>query len=510
MKNRTFELKLPINYREKELHRALKNKGAHNFGYIRVIRKSLDARKTNNIQWNLKVEINSNKINYKERAEKVLQLPRVDSNKHVIIVGSGPAGIFSGLVLLKAGFHVQIIEKGKCVEDRDLDIRALLTNGNFNSHSNFAFGEGGAGTYSDGKLTSRNKHISKEREFILSTFIDSGAPEEIFSMVHPHIGSDNLKIVTKNMRRQFLDMGGVIDFETEFKTFSIKSNCVKSVTTSKGCFDTDYLLLATGHSSFTTYRELIKKGLSFKSKNFAIGFRAEHHQSLINRAQWGQDSLSGLKAAEYRLTSKTDTSSVFSFCMCPGGVIVPAAATEQSSVVNGMSNYLRDGKFANAAVVCAFNFGDLLKREVSASESLDLLQNLEERYFKATGGYSVPGMNISDFINNRSTGNVGDTSYTLGITPYNLAELLPQNTITPLRQGLKNFSNKIYGYETGTILGLESKTSSPIQVDRSPQGLCAGFNNLYFSGEGSGWAGGIISSAADGIKSAMDIINREC
>ncbi len=509
MKNTTFELKLPINYTYTDILKQLKRKGAKNVESANVIRKSLDARKKSNIVWNLKVEINTQEISYTRRAEGALDLPYKDFNKTVIIVGSGPAGIFAGLVLLKSGFTVTILEKGKKVEDRDADIEDLINNGNFRANSNFAFGEGGAGTYSDGKLTSRNKHISKEKDFILSTFINNGAPEEIYSMVHPHIGSDNLKIVAKNMRNQFLDLGGVIHFDTTFITFDSKFGGVTKVETDKGDFDTNYLLLATGHSSFPTYWELIKKGVIFKSKNFAIGFRAEHPQSLINRAQWGQDSIKGLKAAEYRLTSKTDTSSVFSFCMCPGGTIVPAAASAKASVVNGMSNYSRNGEFANAAVVSAFNFSDMLKREVSPLESLDLLQQLEERYFDATGGYSVPGMKITDFINGTSSGNIGNTSYKPGITPYNLEELLPHNIIEPLKQGLKDFSNRLSGYETGNILGLESKTSSPIQAVRDPNGLCSTYNNLYFAGEGSGWAGGIVSSAADGIKSALDIINRE-
>ena len=505
----TFELKLPINYTNSDILKQLKKKGARNIDNTTIIRKSLDARKKSNIVWNLKVEINTTEISFKRRAEQALGLPYKSFNKTVIIVGSGPAGIFAGFVLLKAGFSVTILEKGRKIKSRDLDIADLINNGNFKVNSNFAFGEGGAGTYSDGKLTSRNKHISKEKDFILSTFITNGAPEEIYSMVHPHIGSDNLKIVAKNMRDQFLDLGGVIHFETTFITFSSKFNSITKVDTDRGDFDTNYLLLATGHSSYPTYRELIKKGVVFKSKNFAVGFRAEHPQSIINRAQWGQDAIEGLKAAEYRLTSKTDTASVFSFCMCPGGTIVPAAASENASVVNGMSNYLRNGEFANAAIVSAFNFSDMLKREVSPLESLDLLQQLEERYFDATGSYSVPGMNITDFINGTSSGNIGNTSYSPGITPYNLEELLPQNIIEPLKQGLKDFSNRLSGYETGNILGLESKTSSPIQVERDQNGLCSGYNNLYFSGEGSGWAGGIVSSAADGIKSALDIINRE-
>ncbi|MGL1890346.1 MAG: FAD-dependent monooxygenase [Spirochaetaceae bacterium] len=509
MKKTTIELKLPVNYTKHDLLMLLKKKGHKDIKNLEIIRKSLDARKRNNIVWNLKVEINGIDISFTRRSELALDLQHSDRETHVVIVGSGPGGIFSGLVLLRAGFKVTLLEKGSKVEDRNIQIDELITNGIFNENSNFAFGEGGAGTYSDGKLTSRNKHISKEKDFILSTFINNGAPEEIYSMVHPHVGSDNLKIVAKNIRGEFLDLGGEIFFDTEFITFNSSLGKIKSVETSNGVIDCNYLLLATGHSSIPTYRELIKKGVIFNSKNFAIGFRAEHPQTLINNSQWGQEKIKGLKAAEYRLTAKTDSATVFSFCMCPGGTIVPSAAMPLTSVVNGMSNYNRDSEFANAAVVAGFNFQTEHNREVPPLEALDMLTELEQRYFNATKGYVIPSMKISDFLSGNLTGSVDKTSYPLGVTDYDLKELLPKSIIEPLKQGLTEFSKKLRGYETGNIMGLESKTSSPIQVLREKSGLCHNFDNLYFVGEGSGWAGGIISSAADGIKGALDIIKRE-
>ena len=502
-----FEIILPINYTKKMILTELKKQGKRDINTFEIVRKSLDARKKNKIVWNLSIAVNIKPMSFLKRTENSLKIKKIGTEKHVVIVGSGPAGIFSGLVLLKSGFKVTLIEQGKNVEERDKDIEKLLSKGIFNKNSNFAFGEGGAGTYSDGKLTSRSKHISKEKDFILSTFISNGAPDEIYSLLHPHIGSDNLKIIAKNMRNQFLGLGGVISFETKFLTFKGNDN---RVLTSKGDIDYDYLILATGHSSFETYKSLINSGLKFNTKNFAIGFRAEHPQYIINKAQWGVESINGLKAAEYRLTAKTNSESVFSFCMCPGGEIVPASAIENTSVVNGMSNYMRNGEFANAAIVCSFNFSKELKRDVSPLESLDLLQELEEKYYNLTNNYRVPAMGISDFINGVEKSCINKTSYKLGTTPYNIAELLPKTVIMPLKEGLKSFSNKLYGYETGNILGLESKTSSPIQVVREKSGLCAGFNNIYFAGEGSGWSGGIVSSGADGIKSAMDIISKEC
>lgn len=509
MKKQTIEIKLPLEYSISELKKAIKKQAGSNIGEINIIRKSLDARKKTKLLWNIKVEINSERRDFQAIEQNILNLPYKKRETHVVVVGSGPAGIFSGLVLLKAGFKVTLLEKGADVDTRGIDIDNLVKSGKFNSDSNFAFGEGGAGTFSDGKLTSRSKHINIEKDFILASYINNGAPEEIYSMVHPHVGSDNLKIIVKNMRNKFIELGGKILFSTSFLSFNKRADKIISTETTKGTIDCNYLIMATGHSSFDTYKELVKSGLGFTTKNFAIGFRAEHRQDLINKAQWGSTSVEGLKAAEYRLTAKTETASVFSFCMCPGGTIVPAAAVENTSVVNGMSNYQRSGEFANAAVVAGFNFSTAYNREVPPLEALEKLKQLEESYYSSTGGYRVPGMKISEFINDKSPTKIKDTSYSLGITPFNLKELLPPSIIEPLQKGLINFSKKIDGYEDGSIMGLESKTSAPIQVNRERSGLCDGFSNLYFLGEGSGWAGGIISSGADGIKGALDIISKE-
>lgn len=509
MKKDSFEIRLPLEYDGDDILKSLRKKGVKRPGKYIIERKSLDARKKPNLYWNLKITLEKDPPNFREISSTILDITYKKHDKKVVVVGSGPSGIFSGLVLLQAGYQVTLLERGSDVEKRDRDISDLLEHATFNPNSNFAFGEGGAGTFSDGKLTSRSKHINREKDYILATFINNGAPEEIFSMVHPHLGSDNLKIIVKNMREQFINLGGEILFDTTFLSMKEKDGSVNAVDTTRGEIECDYLLLGIGHSSFETYRELINSGLQFKPKNFAIGFRAEHHQEIINMAQWGQKSVPGLKAAEYRLTAKADDTSVFSFCMCPGGTIVPAAALPETSVVNGMSNYLRDGVYANAAVVASFSFDRLKGREVSPLETLDLLESLERSYYQATGGYSVPAMKIDDFIHNRESGNLGDTSYALGLTPYNLKELLPGNILSPLQTGLNNFSSKLKGYDTGTIMGLESKTSAPLQVVRSREGLCEGYSNLYMVGEGAGWAGGIISSAADGIKGALNIIERE-
>lgn len=428
----------------------------------------------------------------------------------MIVVGSGPAGFFSAYVLQKAGFACTMIERGSDVESRAKHINDFETQNTFNPQNNYAFGEGGAGTFSDGKLTSRSKHISKERNFILDLYVEAGAPEEIKYLAHPHLGSDNLKIIARNLRLQFEALGGKILFDTNLTDIKMKGEKVKLVETNSGLLEADYLVLAIGHSAFDTYRMLIRNGVPFRTKNFAIGSRMEHPQVLINKAQWGVESLAGVKAAEYRLTSKADGKhQVYSFCMCPGGMVVPATAFAGSNIVNGMSLYNRDAEFANAACVASVNLGGLLRKEVSPLESLDWVEQLEQKFYEFSNSYRAPFCSIEDFLMRKGKGKKSESSYPLGLINAPLWEMLPMEISNALKSGLEDFQRKIKGFEKGVLLGLESKTSSSIQVLRDRSGLCEGFENLFMLGEGSGYAGGIISSAADGVKGAMKLIEME-
>jgi uncharacterized FAD-dependent dehydrogenase len=268
--------------------------------------------------------------------------------------------------------------------------------------------------------------------------------------------------------------------------------------------------MATGHSAYETYKTLIKNNVIFKPKNFAIGFRAEHYQSVINLAQWGIEKLDGVKAAEYRLTSKTQNGlSVYSFCMCPGGIIVPSTAYKNNNIVNGMSNYLRNGKFANAAIVSSVNLERLLSKELSALESLKWLDDYEKKFYKLTKNYAAPYCSISEFISKKINNTHSETSYPMGLNKYDLWNTLPKPIIDSITEGLTIFNKKLKGFETGNLIGLESKTSAPIQVLRNDDLSSINYENLYVVGEGSGYAGGIISSAADGIKAAINIIKKE-
>jgi len=503
-----ISLKLPTDFTSEQLIQKIKKEtGMQNFSY-RIDNKSLDARNKNNIHWLIKVIISSDEISgANHELRETIEIPYKKRDKKVLITGSGPAGFFAALVLQMAGFKTTLIERGTDVNKREKGIIDFEKSGTFNPTSNYSFGEGGAGTFSDGKLTSRSKHISAEKDFILTSYIQAGAPEEIAYMAHPHLGSDNLKIIVQNLRKQYLNIGGEILFETFLEDLIIKNGNVKSAVLNSGTIDADYFFIASGHSSFETYRMLIKRGILFRTKNFALGSRIEHPQEIINIAQWGKKQLPGVKAAEYRLTSNPKNQlPVYTFCMCPGGIIVPATAYNNTNIVNGMSNYKRNARFANSACVAAVNPGKLFGREANAMEILDWLENLEQQFFNYSNGYSAPVCSISDFIHKKQTSKKLESSYPLGLKPAPLWELLPEEVSNSIRSGLSDFSRKIKGFETGNIMGLESKTSSPVQVIREEDKRCTGFDNLFIVGEGSGYAGGIISSGADGIKAAINLI----
>lgn len=503
-------VKLPSDYSPEQLETLVaKAEGLQDFS-VQVVQQSLDARNKRNIHWLVQLLVLSPEI----RGEEPPALPRLHipcrkRNEKALVVGSGPAGFFAALVLQRAGFETTLIERGAEVRKREEGIRAFEQSGVFDPLGNYAFGEGGAGTFSDGKLTSRTKNISLEKAFILESYIQAGAPPEIGYLAHPHLGSDNLKKIVRELRQEFIRLGGTMRFETMLTDLVVQNNRVVSALTDQGIIEADYFVLAPGHSAHETYRMLIGKGVGFRAKNFAIGCRVEHPQAIINRAQWGREDLPGVKAAEYRLTSKGDGRlPVYTFCMCPGGVVVPATAYADTNIVNGMSLYNRDGQFANAACVAGVNLQQLLGREVSALEALDWLGALEQDFFHYGKGYRAPCCRIEDFIHCRGPKGAQagvQSSYPLGLMAAPLWELLPSAISASLRAGLKEFCRKIKGFETGIILGLESKTSSPIQVLREADGRCSGFENLYLVGEGSGYAGGIISSGTNGIKAAMHI-----
>ena len=508
MGRKEINIKAETDYTNSDVDQIIrKETGLKSFKW-EIIRKSLDSRRKDRIHWQLRLRIESSTLPADDSpAAPVLVIPRLKSHRRVLIAGSGPAGIFSALYLQKAGLEVTLLERGPEVRVRQRDIQRFEEEGSPSGRGNYSFGEGGAGTFSDGKLTSRSKHIKKERQYILGEFVRHGAPEEILYLAHPHIGSDNLVPIAENMRRRFLEEGGDIRFDTVLEDLIIKDGSLHAVRTDKEELEADYFILATGHSALDSLRMYIRRGVPYRAKNFALGFRMEHPQKLINRIQWGCPGLPGVKAAEYRLTSNTTKLPVYSFCMCPGGKIVPAAPFPERNIVNGMSLYNRDGEFANAAIVAGIAPSLIGNADDDALYSLDWLEKLEETFYREAGNsYRAPAMKISDFIGEKRTGELQPSSYPLGLLAADLGSLLPPNVTESLKEGLKDLSRRLPGWEKGQLLGLESKTSSPVQVLRNREsGLTQGINNLFICGEASGWSGGIISSASDGLKAAVSI-----
>ncbi|RQW03388.1 FAD-dependent oxidoreductase [candidate division KSB1 bacterium] len=501
-------INLPTDYTDEQLKsRIAKKLGLKSFTY-QIERKSLDARKKSNIHWQLHIAVAADELKGSAPQHAVpLNIPHRRRNKKIVVVGSGPAGFFAASVLQKAGFQTTLLERGTEVDVRARDIDRFERTGQFSPLSNYAFGEGGAGTFSDGKLTARSVSTTAEKDFMIASYIQAGAPAEISYMAHPHVGSDNLRVVVKNLRAAFQRDGGIFHFETLLQDLIVRDGVVQQLVTANGAIEADELLIACGHSAYETYRLLIRRGVLFRPKNFAIGSRVEHPQVLINRGQWGRERLPGVKAAEYRLTCRLAGRPVYTFCMCPGGMVVPATAYADANIVNGMSLYPRADQFANAACVAGVHPDELLGRESSAADALDYVSDLERRFYDYSG-YKAPSCSIRDFLTQREPSQTSGSSYPLGLEPAALWRMLPAVVIDAMRAGLEEFSKKLPGYESGMLIGLESKTSAPIQVVRERHGLCTGFANLYLVGEGSGWAGGIISSGVDGIRAAMAIIGR--
>jgi len=503
-----IDIKLPTDFTAEELKKKIAKKlGIKEFSYT-IEKQSLDAREKGNIYWNIRVGISSAALpGPGTLPREIFSIPYKKRDKRVVVVGSGPAGFFAAYTLLAAGFGVTLLEQGPDVDTRVKDIAAFERTGELVENSNYAFGEGGAGTFSDGKLTSRTKSISRERAFIFDTYIKAGAPGEIAYLAHPHLGSDNLRKIVKRLRLDFMEKGGQFLFDVKVGNIDLANGKMRAVETPSGKIGAHYFIFAPGHSSYETYRMLVRKGVPFRVKPFAVGCRVEHAQELINIAQWGQASLPGIKAAEYRLTfQKPNLLPVYSFCMCPGGKVVPAAAYKHTNIVNGMSYYARNSSFANAAIVAGININELLNKELEPLEALEWLQRLEETFFEFSNSYAAPACKISDFLSGKVSAAFSKSTYPFALAPADFKELLPGKVIVSLKEGMKDFCRKLRGFEEGVMLGLESKTSSPVRAVREKSGRSGAVENLYIAGEGSGYAGGIVSSAADGIKAAMDIM----
>lgn len=495
---------LPVD-RPTDLKQAICKKCGRRPTDYRIIKQSIDARK-GRVQFVLSVEA----VFDDQPLPKVkrLDIPRVSSEIRPVVVGFGPAGMFASYILAKSGLRPIVLERGKCIEKRDEDVQNFWQAGMLRTSSNVQFGEGGAGTFSDGKLTTQiHNPLCKE---VLEIFVEHGAPKDILYLAKPHIGTDILKTVVKNLRQSIINLGGEIHFETQMTDFAVQSGQIVSVTADK-IYPTKHVVLAIGHSARDTFEYLWKQNLDILPKPFSVGARIEHPQEVINQSQYGKFA-EYLGAADYKLAYHTeDGRGVYTFCMCPGGVVVGATSEENSVVTNGMSYHARTGRNANSAVLVSVTPEDYGKEHPLSG--MYFQQELEQKAFSLGGGnYFAPAQRVEDFIKGQKTTAFGAVvpSYLPGVTPENLWNLLPPFVCEAMRQALPVFGRKLKGFDMpdAILTGVESRSSSPIRMVRNEE-FQSNIAGLYPAGEGAGYAGGIMSSAVDGIKIALQIIKEQ-
>jgi len=481
----------------------------------KIIRKGLDARKKKAIRYVYTIEISVRDENaciekflhdrdVTHVPEGVLKtFSPIAADKEIVIAGMGPAGLFAALRLAEYGLRATIVERGRPVEQRVQDVQSFWDRGVLNPESNVQFGEGGAGTFSDGKLTTRIR--DENLGYILENLVRFGAPREILCLAKPHIGTDKLRRVVSGIRAELLERGFTIRFSGKLTDIIAKTGKVSGlVLNGVEELPCEYLVLATGHSARDTYEMLQRHSICLERKPFAIGLRVEHPQELINSIQYGDKSGAGLPTAEYALTHhdpETDRP-VYSFCMCPGGVVMAAASEEGGVVTNGMSSFQRNSPFANSALVVAVGERDFPGSHPFAG--IDFQRALEQKAFAAGNcTYYAPAQNLMDFASGKGFHAV-HSSYRPGIVPVDLAEMLPLDIARALKSGVKQFDRKMRGFLTveASLTGVETRTSSPIRIVRGDDYQSVSLPGLFPTGEGAGYAGGIMSAAVDGIRVA--------
>ena len=472
---------------------------------VRLLRKSLDARKPMIIVL-LKVEVYlvGEAI---ESPLRTFQYQPVSQQKTCHIIGFGPAGIYAAFQLLERGIKPVIIERGKTVKERRRDLAAINRQLIVNPESNYCFGEGGAGTYSDGKLYTRSSKRGDIKK-VLDVFIQHGANERIGYEAHPHIGTNKLPAIIEKMRATILQQGGEIHFNKRLTGLIIKNGQIEKLQFAdggeEGC---QQVILATGHSSRDIFEMLHRQNILIEAKPFALGVRIEHPQMLIDKIQYKRDERGDyLPPSSYSLVTQAEGHGVFSFCMCPGGIIAPAATGAGETVVNGWSPSTRNGRFANSGMVVSVNPENWKEFEnMGPLAGLEFQMMVERAAFKQTGSIQAPAQRMEDFIQNKPSQNLPDCSYIPGIISADLQGILPTFIAESLRQGLKDFGNKMRGYRTNdaVLVGVESRTSSPVRIPRDKETFRhPQLSNLFPCGEGAGYAGGIVSAAMDGIACA--------
>ncbi|MEA5625033.1 NAD(P)/FAD-dependent oxidoreductase [Nostoc sp. UHCC 0251] len=533
---RLTEVKLPLDHPEDEIKSAILKKlqiTDEDLISYSIFKRSYDARKKGEITLVYILDVETTQethlLNRLKKDPHVMATPdmsyrpvaKAPSNLAIrpIVIGTGPCGLFAGLMLAQMGFRPIILERGKQVRDRTADTFGFWKKkSDFNPESNAQFGEGGAGTFSDGKLYSQVKDPQHYGRKVLTELVNAGASPEILYINKPHIGTFKLVGIVQSMRAKIESLGGEIRFQSRVEDINIENGQVRGVTLASGEYiASDYVVLAVGHSARDTFQMLYDRGVYIEPKPFSIGFRVEHPQTLIDQCRFGaQAGHKLLGAADYKLVHHCQNGrSVYSFCMCPGGLVVAAASEPGRLVTNGMSQYSRNERNANSAIVVGITPEDY---PGNALAGIDFQRRLEERAFELGGGtYEAPGQLLGDFLNNRPSTAFGTVkpSYTPGVHLGDLSQSLPDYAIAAIREALPAFDKQIKGFamDDAVLTGVETRTSSPIRIKRKEDYQSLNTVGLYPAGEGAGYAGGILSAGIDGIKVAEAValsILRNC
>lgn len=482
--------------------------------HVRVLRRSIDARQRT-IYVNLKVRVYLNEQPADDEVQRT-DYRSVDDAPQAIVVGAGPGGLFAALRLIELGVRPIVLERGKNVHDRRKDIARISREHVVNDESNYSFGEGGAGAFSDGKLYTRSKKRGNVDK-ILNVFCQHGASTSILVDAHPHIGTDRLPRVIEAMRNTILRCGGEVHFETRMTALLMENDRVVGVQTADGRCFSGPVILATGHSARDVYRWLDANGVEIEAKDIAVGVRLEHPAELIDRIQYHNKQGKGryLPTAEYSFVTQVDGRGVYSFCMCPGGTVVPAASGQQQVVVNGMSNALRNSPWSNSGMVVELHVDDLLDSKMAmqknplGSPNLAMMmfqEQLEQQAWQQGGRrQSAPAQRMADFVNKRLSADLPATSYSAGLVSTPLHFWMPPFVTSRLRQGFLNFGKSSHGFLTNdaVMIGVETRTSSPVRILRRNDTLQhVRLQGLFPCGEGAGYAGGIVSAGIDGERCA--------
>lgn len=482
-----------------------------------ISKKSVDARKKEDVHYTYSVDFKLKNENKYKKFEKVKnsEIPQIkvhnNTSKKSIIVGAGPSGLFAALTFVQNGISPIVIEQGDPVEKRKTIVDTFLKQGKLNTLSNVQFGEGGAGTFSDGKLTTGISSPFCKK--VLQEFVNFGAPKAISYLSKPHIGTDNLIPVIKNIREYIISKGGTFLFNTKVTDFNIQNGEIKSVYCIHGKHEKEisgsHVILAIGHSSRDTFEKLYEKGILMEKKNFSVGVRIEHLQEEINKSQYGEITKLKLPPAEYKLAYHSPNGrSCYTFCMCPGGVVMASSSSKNTIVTNGMSNFLRNGKNANSAILVNVVPEDFNNNSPLAGVYFQ--KDLENKAFILGGSnYFAPIQRVEDFLQNKKSEFIGHIkpSYLPGVTLSNLNDILPEFVSDTLKEAISYFDKKLKGFANpdSILTGVETRSSSPVRIIRN-KNLVSNISGLYPCGEGAGYAGGIMSAAVDGIKCAIAVL----